>query len=244
MSAIETAVEFDGVRTLDPHALRPIFARTGRLHLPDVFQPRTAEAIGRALAGETRWRRSMNPGGRGLDLSQQELADLAPEKRRALEALTLQGARQGFQYAFDTWRISDAVEAGRRSGDLLEAVFDRLNGRAFLDFVAAMTGEPRVAYCDAQATRYRPGDFLTAHDDHADGKQRLFAYVLNFTPQWRADWGGLLLFHDQDGHVAEGFTPAFNALNIFRVPQLHSVSLVAPYAGRERLSITGWVRAR
>ena len=70
------------------------------------------------------------------------------------------------------------------------------------------------------------------------------AYVLNFTPRWSPDWGGILNFIDRDGHVAEGYTPAFNALNVFRVPQLHSVSCVSPYAQAGRYSITGWLRER
>ena len=66
--------------------------------------------------------------------------------------------------------------------------------------------------------------------------------MLNLTPDWRTDWGGLLAFIDEDGHVAEAYRPSYNALNIFRVPQRHAVSFVAPFAGAPRLSITGWIR--
>ena len=107
-----------------------------------------------------------------------------------------------------------------------------------------VTGEDRARYCDAQATRYRKSHFLTTHDDAVEGKDRLFAYVLNFTRDWRPDWGGELLFFDEAGHVAAGFTPTFNALNIFRVPQPHAVSFVAPFAQAPRLSITGWIRMK
>jgi Rps23 Pro-64 3,4-dihydroxylase Tpa1-like proline 4-hydroxylase len=31
-------------------------------------------------------------------------------------------------------------------------------------------------------------------------------------------------------------------MNIFRVPQLHAVSYVAPFARADRYSITGWLR--
>ena len=67
---------------------------------------------------------------------------------------------------------------------------------------------------------------------------------MNLTARWRADWGGMLLFLDDEDHVAEGYMPAFNSLNIFKVPQRHAVSIVAPFAGEPRLSITGWLRAR
>ncbi|MBB1180632.1 2OG-Fe(II) oxygenase, partial [Pseudomonas sp. FW305-3-2-15-E-TSA4] len=77
-----------------------------------------------------------------------------------------------------------------------------------------------------------------------DGKHRLLAYVLNLTPRWRVDWGGLLLFLDPDGHVAEGYAPKFNALNIFRTPFPHAVTQVSTFAGAPRYAITGWIRAR
>jgi len=96
---------------------------------------------------------------------------------------------------------------------------------------------------DAQATLYRPGDFLTVHDDSIGGHKRLAAYVLNLTPIWRADWGGVLQFLGTDGHVEEGYVPCFNALNVFRVPTQHLVSQVALY-GSSRYSITGWFHAR
>ena len=106
-----------------------------------------------------------------------------------------------------------------------------------------MTGDARIAFADAQATRYRPGHVLTGHDDAAEGKNRLYAYVLNLTRDWRADWGGVLAFEGAHGHIEEGFAPAYNALNIFAVPMPHAVTQVASFAPRDRLSITGWLRA-
>ncbi|WP_426039530.1 2OG-Fe(II) oxygenase family protein [Brevundimonas sp. DC300-4] len=91
-------------------------------------------------------------------------------------------------------------------------------------------------------TRFRKGHFLTEHDDTAEGKNRLYAYVLGLTPGWRIDWGGLLAFHDAEGNVGEAFTPRFNTLNLLKVPAPHSVTQVALSAGADRVSITGWLR--
>ncbi|MNL50034.1 hypothetical protein D3C87_1730150 [compost metagenome] len=68
--------------------------------------------------------------------------------------------------------------------------------------------------------------------------------MLNLTPRWRAEWGGQLQFLDADGDVSESLIPAFDALNVFRVPQSHAVSVVAPFAGAPRYSITGWWRSQ
>ena len=116
-----------------------------------------------------------------------------------------------------------------------------LTSPEFIAFAHEITGEP-VTKVDAQATLYRPGHFLNQHDDHNDPR-RVAAYVLNMTPHWRGDWGGALLFPDRPGHIAEGFLPAFNALNMFSVPQEHQVGFVAPFAGAHRFSVTGWFLA-
>ncbi len=55
--------------------------------------------------------------------------------------------------------------------------------------------------------------------------------------------GGVLLFQDEARNVTGGFPPRFNALNIFRVPQWHSVSQVASFVTAHRYAITGWVRS-
>src|SRR5690606_1917921 len=96
--------------------------------------------------------------------------------------------------------------------------------------VRALTGLHDIAFADSQATRFSPGHFLTSHDDDVEGKQRRAAYVLSMTPQWRTDWGGILQFIDAEGHVSAGIMPKFNALNVFKVPQTHSVSFVTPSA--------------
>ena len=44
--------------------------------------------------------------------------------------------------------------------------------------------------------------------------------------------------------MAEAYTPAMDALNLFRVPQPHLVTEVASFAPSARLSITGWIRSR
>ncbi len=124
----------------------------------------------------------------------------------------------------------------------LMAFYEFLNSTPFLDFMRAATGVSDIAFADAQATAYGPGDFLTCHDDDVVGKNRRVAYVFSFTPQWRADWGGLLAFPDQYGHLHEAFAPAYNALNLLRVPITHAVTQVASFAGAVRYSITGWLR--
>ncbi|MFJ6025498.1 2OG-Fe(II) oxygenase [Brevundimonas sp. NPDC092305] len=230
-------------RHLDPATIGPVFRRAGRLHAPDFLDAGSAATLHEALTGATSWTRSLLLGQTPFTMTAGDWDALPDARRTELETGMRQQARTGFHYAFDTWPVSDEIEAGRRTGHPAEAFHDFLNGDVFLDWVRALTGDDRATYCDAQCTRYRPGDYLNAHTDEAEGKNRLFAYVMNLTPGWSVDRGGLLQFIDQDGHVAEAYTPAFNALNVFAVPAPHSVSMVTPFAGGDRLAITGWIRS-
>lgn len=234
--------------TLNPRQLRPVLKQFGRLHLPGVFDQGAAKAIHAALSGpEVPWIKSWRTTGPSLDGPLEAFDGLTPENQAAFDADMAAAFAQGFCFRFDAWRVSQDLDKGVRRGGALapvEAVVDFLNGPDFAAFIRDLTGETRPIFCDAMASRYRPGDFLSAHDDAISGQRRLFAYVLNLTPEWRADWGGVLNFLDEDGHVAEGYTPSFNALNLFSIPIPHAVSEVARLTPRSRLSITGWVRLK
>jgi SM-20-related protein len=228
---------------LPQRAIKQVLAKTGRVHIPQFFADATATAIHQTLVRDTAWQLSLNPSGRHMDLGVDSLDKLPESERLQLMEAIQTGARNGFRYLFNNFPIYDLYLAGAHREHYLMRVFEYLNSEPFLEFARDVTGERDIAFADAQATLYRSGHFLTAHDDQVAGKQRRAAYVLSFTPTWRADWGGVLQFIDADGHVAEGYTPAFNALNLLCVPQMHSVSYVTPAAVGGRYSITGWLRA-
>ena len=224
---------------------RSVLGRDGRVHIPGFLDPEAARRLHESLATGTPWHRSLTAGGKSYDIALETLAELPVDRQAGMAQAMAAEARSGFQYQFDAWRLSDEVEVGRsQPGTLpLEDLYRWLNGEAFLGLVRELTGDVACAYVDAQATRYRAGDFLTAHDDDVADKHRLYAYVLNLTADWRPDYGGLLVFHDAAGHLSGGYSPSFNALNLFSVPQAHAVTQVASFVTAERLSVTGWIRS-
>lgn len=227
-----------------PESYRDVFGGHRRLHIPEILTPDSARELHGLLQDAEDWTRSFHVGtGQDLDISVRELEAMPASERAELERSLADSSTDTLQYVFDTVRISAELEAGRPVARAMQSARDFINSRAFLDFVAAVTGDERLAFADVMATRYLPNHFLTAHGDENPLQRRLYAYVLNLTPIWRADWGGILMFLDDDGHVAEGYVPAFNALNLFAVPQLHAVSMVTRLAQTPRLSITGWIHA-
>ncbi len=228
---------------IDVQASAAVFARLGRVHIPSVFPEDVAARVERALREETPWNRVFNGADKHYDLGPEAWQAIPDAKRAEIVAAVQANGRTGFAYFFENFPIADLYAAGRYRESYLMRVYEFANSSEFLDFGRQLVGAADIALADAQATCYRPGDFLTCHDDHVAGKQRRAAYVLNFTRPWSVDWGGILQFIDADGHVAEGYTPTFNALNVVRVPNPHSVSYVSPLAAGARYSITGWLRA-
>jgi SM-20-related protein len=125
----------------------------------------------------------------------------------------------------------------------LHRVVELINSRAWLDTMRRITGLAGIRRADGQATRYVAGHFLRQHDDVMEEEGRLAAYVVNLTRDWRADWGGLLQFLDDDGEVIDTLMPRFNTISLFRVPAEHCVSPVAHFAPGARYAITGWLRS-
>jgi Rps23 Pro-64 3,4-dihydroxylase Tpa1-like proline 4-hydroxylase len=227
---------------LDLAALRERYERTSRVHVADFLEPSAAERLHAALANSRDWAFVFNRGNRHFELTAENAARMPREAHQQMQQEILTNARDGFQLAYEVLNVSKKQGAPLTSDPVLRDLHAFMNGPDFLDFMRELTGEDRASWCDVTATRYRPGHFCEEHDDKADDGERLAAFVLNVTPRWRADWGGLLLFVDDAGHIREGFTPAFNAINVFKAPQQHSVSAVAPFAGGQRLSVTGWLR--
>lgn len=226
---------------LDAEALSAAFAERNRLHIPGILAPESAEAVAAALEVDRRWKTTVAAGGAYLELPLENRRAADPAKQSWLDEARVDGESPLTQYIFDNRRIG--VDDGEPK-DAADAVLDLLNAPETLTFLRRLTGDERIDLVDAQASRYRRGHVLTAHNDVSPGKNRLYGYVLNLTREWRADWGGNLVFYGSDGQIEHGWVPGFNALNIFIVPTRHAVTEVASFAPRDRLSIVGWIRSK
>lgn len=228
----------------DVAALRETYAREGRIQVRDLLSGGGADAAYTAIAEGTPWRTIYNDGNKTIEVDAAEMARMDPAGRAALTKTIFTGAARGFQYCFDNFPLFETVQAGGALSPPHRALHDLLASPDFIKLMRAVTGDDGIDFADMMLSRYRPGHFLTTHDDRMDGLNRRHAYVLNFTPNWQADWGGLLMFRDAAGNISGAYTPAFNVLNIFRVPREHAVSLVAPFAPVPRFAVTGWLRSR
>lgn len=239
-STAETMIRFALNPDIDAAALAAQFARHGRVQVKNFLLPDCAEALHLLLRERGDWVQVLNSNDKVFELSRQTRAEMTAAARADLDNAIYAQARGGFQYRYESIRVPDGAEARAATDDPLAAFAEWMSTGEARDLLRRIVGVDAIAFADAQATAYAPGDFLTGHDDAVAGKNRHAAYVMNLTPVWRTEWGGLLLFHEPE---VRGFAPAFNTLNMFRVPQMHSVSEVTRAAAYRRYSITGWLRS-
>jgi SM-20-related protein len=203
-----------------------------------------AERLRACLVEEVPWTLALRDANGPRTIDHATYAAMAPEAAARLVSDVAYGARDAddaFRFAYDSYMMVTAYKERRDPGLLLHRVLELFNSPEYIAFVRALTGDARIRRANAQATRYRPGHFLRHHTDEELKEGRLYAYVLNLSRGWQADWGGLLQFIGDDGRVQATLLPRWNTLSLFAVPAGHAVSLVAPWARDDRLSITGWL---
>lgn len=131
--------------------------------------------------------------------------------------------------------IRQIIDMKKAETGILQEYANFLNSAEFIEPMKEITGKTNATYVAAEATCYSKGCFLGEHDDAFD-PDNLVAFVFYLTPEWRADWGGILMF--ENGIIP----PMWNTLGLFTVPVKHFVSSVSPAATKNRYSVTGWLK--
>ena len=212
-----------------------------RVQIPDILDDSYATQFHDALAAETEWELAYQVGGEAQVIAQVEYAKLDAAKRGEFVANCAREASGKYAYAFENYSMVNRYDDAAREEHLLHKLVDVFHYEPILAFIRQLTGDALITRVRIQATRYLPGHFLRKHDDTGYDKQkRRFAFVFNLGRGWQADWGGLLHFLDDADRVVDTFVPRYNSLSLFKVPQFHCVSQVAPWAQAPRYALTGW----
>lgn len=233
---------------LDRAALTRRFAATGRVQIRDVLTEETAREVLTVLAKGTAWGMATGAGDENRQsFSAEEMRSAEGQQRINEAAMAAQknSGRGQYGFRFAHYPILTAVQEGWDPGGAHEVLLEHINAPEFLQLARDVTGIGDLVKADGQATLFAPNHYLGRHIDSHVAEGWEVAYVLNFAPpDWHPDWGGYLMFLDDDGDVIEGFRPRFNALNLFKVPQSHLVSYVPPFAPMGRIAVTGWLRTQ
>jgi len=227
---------------IDRDKARQAYERDGYVQIHNCLSEQSIKSLYKLLTTQTPWWLALcqADGSAGL-LSPQALSQMPAHELRDLKLKSQIRAAQGFGYIYSCYPLVEARQQGWDLSHDLHSLLDFLGQDDVLALFRTVTGT-QGSSLDAQASLYRPGDFLNLHDDQDKG-QRICAYTLGVSLDWRPDWGGQLMFHDESGDIRLGLMPRFNTLSLFKVPVSHSVAMVSSFARAPRLSITGWFLA-
>lgn len=221
------------VMRLGEPSVREAFAHDRRARVADALPAETALSWARGLAEQQDWLLTMGVKGQTARIPPSTLQSYPAEQRQVLEQDLRNEAGEGRGFFYDSIPVDDATPG------FLGEIHAMLADRKVLQSIEALCGSP-ISSVSAQATRYRPGQWLTRHRDDPASETRQVAYVLSLSPGWHPDWGGLLQFFEDDGTPRDAWAPGLGVLSLFDVRHVHSVTFVAPHAKAPRLSVTGW----
>ena len=227
---------------LDRTALASAYAPKRRMQIRNFLAEASAAEVHNALEAVP-WGMAYNDGPQVVQMSGEQLRQLSNGEAAQMMAGIRQRARAQYQFIYSFFPILTAYFSPGIPRLPIFDFYEFINSEPTLQFIREVTGLPNIAWADGQATWFKPGHFLKAHTDEERSEGRLAAYVMNLSPVWERDWGGFLQFFDAQDNVEAAFKPSFNTLNIFTIPQHHSVSMVSTYVTEKRLAVTGWFRS-
>jgi SM-20-related protein len=176
--------------------------------------------------------------GEQMQLTDEQLKNLDREKQQALfQRIHLQASQgQGHLYAKrECDNNSPQIDVGA-----LKDTITWLGAEPTLDMISDITGKKPLTDSSCTITRFSQGQFLTTNTFTKLEEKSKIGFILDLTPDWKADWGGLLQLHAEDGEPAIAFTPKFNNLILFDASRPFSISYLAPYIKYYKYSLMGW----
>jgi len=221
------------VSALRDPAFREAFQHHRRVRMTGALDEGLARSWSASLSSRQDWLLTMGVNGQTARIAPSVLQSYPLAQRQTLEQDLQDDAARGNGFFYDSIEITTSTDG------VLGEAYDLLSSSAVLQSVSDLL-DMEVNGVSAQATRYRPGQWLTRHRDDPQGETRQLAYVLSLTEGWHPDWGGLLQFFEDDGTPQEAWLPGLGVLSLFDVRCVHSVTYVAPFARAPRLAITGW----
>ncbi|WP_164078403.1 2OG-Fe(II) oxygenase family protein [Alteromonas facilis] len=220
-------------------ASKTAYQQDNRAKIENLFEDQQANALHQVLGHELQYDIAITHNNQYMNITQAEWEAFDQKKRQEFLAQAQSNATKGIGFIYGQRKVSKASENAT-----LRDLYTWLNSEKTLQWIRDISGHEDIVAASAQATQYYPGHFLTRHNDIQEIEQRRVSFVINVTPQWHPDWGGLLQFFEEDGTPRDAWAPGFNSLHLFDVKHIQSVTFVAPYAGAPRLSVNGWFTAK
>lgn len=209
------------------------FQETSRTQVHDFLDDKSAVSLLEFLKCRVDWK---------IAISDEKSSPLFLDKYSGIHDRVIEKARKRsiemFQYWYECLPIYG--EHIKTLDSETKEIYDFINSNCFLDLASKITQRDDLVRCDGHLAKYSKGHFLGRHyDTSRDGEigTRRVAFTIGMTETWADDWGGHTLFLSGEKCF---FSPIFNSLTLFSVPQPHLVSQISKYVDHSRYTVAGW----
>jgi SM-20-related protein len=236
----------DYVNKLDTEALHREYADTGAVIIPNLLREDVAEAAFTSLQSAVPWEfhvRQMHAQGVGI-VDPVQFAEMTPRQIKRMVPKIAQLKDNDFTFAYCRYTIPTKLEQAAPDTRILSEIYRYFNSPEYLALMAKITGDDSGKEVSTWASRYDRNHHLSIHMDESPGQGRIAAHVLGLSKDWKKEWGGNFAFCNKQGKPVKLVPPAFNQLVLFKVPRLHLVTQVKPYAMESRYSLFGWYKSK
>ncbi len=234
------------INELDTEALHQQYLDTGYVIIPDLLREEVAEAAYEALKDRVPWEfhcHAMRT--RKVDIVDADnFARMTPKEVQRMVPKMAELKDNDFSFAYCRYTIPTKLEEVSEDARILTEIYRYFNSPEYLGVMAAITGDDSGREVSAWASRYDRHHFLSVHMDESPGQGRIAAHVLGLSKDWKKEWEGNFAFCNSKGKPVQKVPPRFNTLVMFKVPRLHLVTQVKPYAGASRYSLFGWYKVK
>ena len=226
----------------DCDMLRRSLHDLGRVQIPNFLRPGHAKAAYQELASRSTWDTFFISSGR------QYLATAAVKEKytdaefdEIFRHLHLSARNGELTCIYDI--PTEGTEAARSETGMSQ-LLSFLGSIEFSNFLNGIFDRDLGNQIDLQVQCHRSGYFTTYHrgrcpPNSKEGGGAIFCY--NLTPEWIADWGGMLTFRNTDGASVVSHAPNFNSLDLFSCPYGHWVTPISPFASGPKFVVAGYV---
>lgn len=235
------------VNKLDTAALHQQYLEKGYVVVRDLLCADIAEAAHDSLKNKVAWEfhhRQMNSQGKVGILDPQHYARLSDKEIQKLVPKMATLKDNDFSFAYCRFTIPTKLEQASDDARILTEIYRYFNSEEYLGLMAAITGDDSGREVSSWASRYDRHHHLSVHMDESPGQGRIAAHVLGLSKNWKKEWEGNFAFCNKQGKPVHKVPPQFNTLIMFKVPRLHLVTQVKPYAKDSRYSLFGWYKSK
>ncbi len=235
------------INQLDTAALHQEYLDTGYVVIRNLLREEVAEAAFESLKNAVPWEfhyRAFKSGGKVGIIDPKTFAGMSEKEVLKLVPKIATLKDNDCTFAYCRYTIPTVLQDASEDTQVLTEIYRYFNSPEYLTLMGEITGDNSGREVSAWASRYDRHHHLSIHMDESPGQGRIAAHVLGLSKNWKKEWEGNFAFCNSKGKPVHKVPPQFNTLIMFKVPRLHLVTQVKPYAGDSRYSLFGWYKVK